>query len=157
VTELLRPYTFSKLLEHNHGRNLAEQIRDGELALRADSLVRYNFAFVVGTQPIGLFAICSDGAGKLTMVRAWNASEFTRDPFTGLDVPCRGAQFAGVACDVQISSPIFFLIEFEQDWTPSRKVAFKANSASAYFCSLECADPNLKFEALDLARLEILG
>jgi len=154
---ILKPYTFSTLLEHNAGRNLAELIRDGELVLRADALANYNFAFVAGTRPIGLFAICSDGAGKLTMARAWNNSEFTRDPFSGLDVPCKGAQFEGVMADVLISGPTFFLIEFDQDWKPSRKVAFKAHEASAYYCHIESRDPDLRFEALDLGRLEILG
>jgi len=157
VTELLRPYTFSKLLEYDPGGNLPEMIRDGELCLRADSLARYNFAFVVGDQPIGLFAITSDGAGKLTMCRAWNNSQFTRDPFSGFDVPCRGAQFNGVMLDVLISNPVFCLIEFSQDWRPTRKVAFKASKASAYFCHLECSNPELKFEALDLEGLVFLG
>lgn len=153
----LKPYTFSKLLEHSHGRNLGDLIRDGELVLRGDSPARYNFAFVAGAQPIGLFAITSDGAGKLTMVRAWNRGEFTRDPFSGLDVPCRGPQFEKVMYDVLVAPPTFFLIEFNQDWTPARKVAFKARQASAYMCSVENMPPELKFEALDLGRLEILG
>jgi len=154
---ILKPYTFSRLLEHSSGRNLAEQIREGELVLRADSLANFKFAFVAGSQPIGLFAICSDGAGKLTMVRAWNRDEFTVDPFSGLDVPCRGPQFEKVLADVLISPPTFFLIEFHQNGDPSRKVAFKARTASAYYCHIENSDPKLKFEALDLGRLEILG
>jgi hypothetical protein len=154
---ILKPHTFTNLLEYSQGRNLGELIRAGELVLRADALARYNFAFVVGTQPIGLYAITSDGAGKLTMVRAWNRDGFTHDPFTGLDVPCRGAQFAGVAADVLASSPTFFLVEYDQDWTPARKVAFKAREAVAYFCHVENMAPYLKFEALDLGRLEIIG
>jgi hypothetical protein len=154
---MLKPYVFRNLLEHTGNRNLGELIRKGELVLRGDSPARYNFAFVAGTQPIGLFAITSDGAGKLTMVRAWNRSSFTRDPFTGLDVPCSGAQFEAVAADVLVNSPTFFLIEFNQDWSPARKIAFKAREAAAYFCEVEGMPPELKFEALDLARLEILG
>lgn len=155
---LIQVKNFTELSESSYGFNLGEEIQKGELVLNATSLVRYRFAFVIGDQPVGLFAIQSLGPHKLTMARAWNRSLSSAvDPFTGMVVPTPGKQLARGVPSVS-SSPTFFLIEFGQFGQPSRKVAFKATSGRHYECSIErVVDKTLKFEALDLEGIRVLG
>jgi hypothetical protein len=104
-----------------HSR-LAREIADGQLLLKGDSLVRYNFALYSGNHLIPLYGIRSTAPHALVALRAWNRNGQALDPATGCLVPTAGRRFRSL---IQPGS-ILFLVEFDQAFaTATDKIAFR--------------------------------
>lgn len=132
---------------------LVEEILTGQLLLKGDSLVRYNFSLSVGEFPIGIYGIRSFGEKKLRAIRSWNNSVETWDPFRKLYIPTFGKQFYRIRQGFPL-----FLVEYNQAFdTVTDKVAFKAGKVLSYSSLLGNMPEHMRFEEIDFEEIEILG
>lgn len=133
---------------------LAAEILAGTLDLRADSLVRWRFYFSIGEQPVGIYRVRSLAPRSVRVIRAWNISDQTYDPFLKKQVECRGRQFHKASP----GEPLF-LVEFNQAMTVvTDKVAFRSRVARVDpGAILVGAPPHYRLESLDVSELELLG
>jgi hypothetical protein len=133
--------------------DLVDEIRAGTLLLRADRTVRFRFSFSIESHPVGLYAVRSDGPGKLSLLRRWNQERDVYDPVNGLTVQNRGRQFGLL----QPGLPMF-LVEYTSDLTiVVGKAAFKAGKVRVCDADLPGAPEEMKFEAAFLWELEFFG
>lgn len=133
---------------------LAAEILAGTLDLRADSFIRWRFYFSIGEQPVGIYRVRSLAPRSLRVIRAWNISDETYDPFLKKKVECRGRQFHKTTP----GEPLF-LVEFNQAMTVVvDKVALRSRTASVNPAAvLVGAPPHFRLESLDVSEVEILG
>jgi len=140
-------------VETNHKGRLLEEILTGKLCLRADSLVRYRFAFSVDEMPIGVYRIASIKPKEIALLRAWNRTSSFKDPFTGLFVTLQGRQFHHIQ-----PGKLCFLVEFGEEFTRVvDRIAFKAGRAVLRDVVMPGASEELRFESIELAEIEIVG
>ena len=133
--------------------DLAEEITQGKLRLRADTFLRSAFSFSLGNYPIGLFAIQSNGPGDISLLRRWDQEKKTFDPINNLTVMNRGRQFGKLS-----QGEILFLVEYTTDLAMAvAKVAFKFKRVHTYNAELPGAPDGFRFEGADLFEVEIVG
>lgn len=136
-----------------HPTDLAKELREGNLFLRATAAARFNFAFNVGDHPIGVFSIKSIGPGKVALIRRWNRTNQVRDPVTGLYHENNGRQFERIRPE----SPLF-LVEFAPGFdSVLGRVAFRAKTIRSLPVTLPGAPADYRFECAGLSDLEFLG
>ena len=133
---------------------LAREIKAGELTLRGDSLVRYNFSFSVNERTIGIYAVQCLKAGSISLLRRWDQEREVTDPLTGLIHVNRGREFWRIGRD-----SILFLVEYGPTFdVVVDKVAFKAHTVGVYGnVEVRGANKEWRFEAVDLLEVEFCG
>lgn len=141
-----------------HKGALIQEILDGRLVLRTDQAYRNTFGFVIHERPVGIFGIWSLGHRPKTLriLRAFNHSDTTLDPFTGLVVPCVGRQFGHIKPGV----PVFLLEAGPNIGFGSRvvdAVAFTAERVEVNDADFKQGPKHLLFEVADLYDVRILG
>ena len=133
--------------------DLAKQIDEGTLKLRATSMVRFQFSFNIGDKPVGIFGIESTAPGHVALIRRWNHETQTLDPTTGLYHLNKGRQFGHIRPETPL-----FLVEFTPGFhTVSGRVAFRAGTVRELSAIIEGTPPECRFECVELSDLEILG
>lgn len=133
--------------------NLAKEIQEGCLKLRATSMFRFQFSFNVGDHPIGIFGIESNGPSKVALIRRWNRDSAVLDPASGLYHANEGRQFGRIRPE----SPLF-LVEFTPGfYSVISRVAFKAKTIRDLPAMIPGMPADYRFECVELSDLEIIG
>lgn len=133
--------------------DLAQEIREGRLLLRGDTLTRFCFSFSVETHPIGIYMAKSFGPQAVGLLRRWDQKKTVRDPISGVYVVNEGREF----CRIIPGKPMF-LVEYTSDFKAVvSKVAFKANHVRVFNVDFPGLPQDWRFEGAELREVEILG
>ncbi len=133
---------------------LAKEIKKGTLALRGDSLVRYNFSLSINEKAVGIFAVQCPKPGSVSFLRRWDQEKEVADPINGLVHVNRGREFWRIG-----QNSILFLVEYGQTFdVVVDKVAFKARTVGIYGnVEVPGMSKEMRFEAVDLLEVEFCG